>query len=520
MNADAPAPAKLLESAVAAHRTGKLDAAAEGYRRILAQDPTHFDARHLLGVLHHQAGRQAEAVQEITRALGIKGDVAEAHFNLAAALRPLKRPGEAIAALRRALALKPAYPEAELNLAVLLRQQGDLDAAGAAYKRALALKPDFALAHNNLASLLEVQGQFDAALVHWRRTIDLKPDFAEAYRNLAQHKASALTAADVTTMQRLLAEAKLPARDLVFLCFALFEVHETAGDSAAAFAALKRGNDLKRQMAPFNLAGETAVAESLMQAFSPEVLALGKTRGNPSPAPIFIVGMPRSGTSLVEQLLASHRDVFGGGEQIFIGQVAQPFLAKAGGRLRWHWDPKTVDLQALGAAYLAKLQGLAPAAPRVTDKMPNNAFFLGFIRTILPNAKILHLRRDPRDTCLACYKRLFDQGQNFSYDLTALGQYYRLYDRVMTHWHQAMPGAILDVAYEDLVADLPGQTVRLLEHCGLPWEAACLEFHRHGRAVKTASAAQVRQPIYSSAIGRWKKYEAYLHPLFEALGEV
>jgi len=262
--------------------------------------------------------------------------------------------------------------------------------------------------------------------------------------------------------------------------------------------------------------------DHIRAVFTSELIRKWQNVGYPSPVPVFIVGMVRSGSTLIEQILASHPQVFGGGELTSFPDAVQKIQTNFGSSVIF---PELVsgmtdeDYRDLGARYLAELERLAPAAIRITDKMPGNFMFAGLIHLALPNAIIIHTLRDPVDTCLSCFSKLFAEGQNHTYDLAELGQYYRHYQALMMHWHRVLPpGRILDVRYEDVVADLEGQVRRIIAHCGLAWDPRCLAFHQTKRPVLTASGAQVRQPIYNTAIGRWRVYESFLGPLLAELG--
>jgi hypothetical protein len=254
--------------------------------------------------------------------------------------------------------------------------------------------------------------------------------------------------------------------------------------------------------------------------FSADLMARRSGIGCASSVPVFVIGMPRSGTTLVEQILASHSKVFGAGEL--------PDLSNAVARLRvqdGHAFPEIVpllsdrQLRQIGENYAASISSLAPAAERITDKMPLNFFFAGLISLALPNARIIHVRRDPVDTCFSCFSTLFTGEHRVAYELSELGRYYRAYENLMEHWRRVLPaGAMIEVQYEKVVADLEGEARRLIAHCGLEWEDACLAFDRTERAVRTASVAQVRRPIYRSSVGRWQRYQLHLRPLLDALG--
>jgi tetratricopeptide (TPR) repeat protein len=507
----------LFDNAVAQHKAGKIDQAIAAYAKVLSTNPKHFNACHLLGVALHHAGRSKEAAAVIAQAIQLNGNVPDAHYNLAAVHLRLGRPDLALHSVERALALRADYPEAWLTRGVSQLKLGKLDQAEASFTKALAQRPGFAQAHNNLGSLKENKGEFGAAIANWQRAIDAKPDYAEAYRNLAQHKVSALRPSDLKQMEALAGAGTLAPKDLAFINFALFEARHAAKQHDAAFAHLNRANELMHAQVPFKVEAERSMVESVRAAFSKEVINEGARRGSQSDKPIFIIGMPRSGTSLVEQIIASHPQVTGAGELIYMAEVARPFMPKADSLPVWQWGDAGIDLEQLADTYLAHLDRIAPEARHVTDKMPSNFYFAGLIGMILPRAKIMHVTRHPMATGFACYRRRFDVGHGFSYDLQSIGQFYGLYRSLMAHWHAVMPGQILDVSYEALVSD-PEPAVRtMLAHCELDWDDACLRFHENRRTVKTASAMQVRQPIYTSSVESWKQYAAHLQPLANAL---
>jgi tetratricopeptide (TPR) repeat protein len=506
--------AALLERAVADHKAGQLEAAERGYRALLEAAPGQFDALHLLGVLAQQTGRHGEAVALIDRALAVNDLFPVAHFNRSVALQKDGQTEAAIRSLQRAIELKPDYADAHLNLGVAMRRIGRLGEAEKAFRHAIAAQPDLAAAYNNLGAVLENLGRADEATEAWSAAILHRPNYAEAYRSLAQHDPSAMSPTNVKAMEDLLANGQPSADDLINLCFGLAEIYEARGDFDKAFVALSSANAVKRSGIKFSMKAETSMVESVIAAF-----ADGAPQGGfESDLPVFVVGMPRSGTSLVEQILASHSQIFGAGELTLVGHLAQPFIARRDRLPVWSWSDETPEMAELGERYVAGVRQLTPDACRVVDKMPQNFLFLGFIAAMLPRARVIHVRRDPADTCLACYKRLFSRGENFAYDLAELGAYYSLYDRVMRHWQAVLPDLILEVAYEDLVASPREVVAEVLDHIGLDWEDGCMEFHRNRRPVMTASAAQVRRPLYGSSIGRWRRFDKHLGPLFDALG--
>jgi hypothetical protein len=301
------------------------------------------------------------------------------------------------------------------------------------------------------------------------------------------------------------------------LHFALGKAHADIGRHDSAFRHLEAANMIKRGQTGYDEAATLGQFERIAEAFTPEVMRRLAGCGDPSSLPVFIVGMPRSGTTLVEQVLASHPEVFGAGE---IGDL-EAAVGGSGGvsRLPERIASMTGEqLRRIGTNHCERVAALAPTAQRITDKMLTNFRFIGLIHLVLPNARIIHVRRNPIDTCLSCFFRLFSGGLPFTYDLAELGRYYRAYARLMAHWRSALPeGAMLEVQYEDLVTDFAAQARRLVAHCDLEWDARCSAFHETRRPVMTSSAAQVRQPIYRSSIDGWQPYRHRLGPLLDAL---
>jgi tetratricopeptide (TPR) repeat protein len=502
-------------------RDGRLADAAAICRSVLQAQPDADQAWHLLGVIAQQSGRIGEAIEHFERVVGLAPDVARHHANLGEMYRLAGRFDEAIAVAERAVALDPRLAEPLNNLGRIALVRGRSDQALDYCRRAIAIKPDFADAHNNLGSALKDLGRLDEARRAYARAIALDPGAAAVYLNFADlHK---FVAGDphLVAMEALAAKAKsLPAMDRWQLDFALGKAYGDLNDHRRSFQRLLAGNAGKRAHVNYNETSALALFDHIERAFTAELVAAKSGHGDPSPLPIFVLGMPRSGTTLVEQILASHAQVFGGGELNIFYETLQSVRGPdgkpvAGPRLVAALDGKA--FADIGGQYVARVRKLAPAAPHITDKMPYNYHFIGLIHLTLPNATIIHVVRDPVDTCLSCFSKLIEL--DYSHDLAELGRYYKRYERLMAHWRRVLPpGRMLEVRYEDVVADLEGQTRRLLDHCGLRFDERCIAFHETQRAVRTASAAQVRQPIYKDSIGRWRRYEEFLGPLLAELG--
>ena len=476
---------------VALAAQGRIDDAMARYRRAISLKPDSAHTHINLGAALASKGRLADAITHYERALVYQPGHAGAHYNLGIALGAQGSIGDAVSHYQRAVTIKPDYADAHNNLGVALAAQGKSEDAAAHYRKALAANPSHAEAHNNLANIFREQGYFDKAMAHYDQAIAAEPDNAEAHYHRAEIKTFDAGNADLTALEALARRDDLRADRTPFVHFALAKALEDTGDFTRAFEHLRKGNRAKRRQIHYD---EPAVVRNFQRITAEHFEAKSfEAKSDPSAMPIFVLGMPRSGSTLIEQILASHPQIQGGGEL----------------RGRWGLDGRT---------YLAGLPPLAEGKVRIVDKLPENFLRVGLIRRTLPNAKIIHTVRDPIDTCVSCYSKLFTTGQYFSYDMAELGRYYRLYKELMNHWKSVLPPeAVLDVVYEDVVDDLEGQARRLIDYCGLAWDDRCLSFHKTVRPVKTASAVQVRKPLFRSSLRRWRRFEAGIGPLIKAL---
>nr|WP_225561710.1 tetratricopeptide repeat-containing sulfotransferase family protein [Rhodanobacter sp. DHB23] len=509
------AHARLGHTLLAIHRPAEAEA---HFLQVLAARPGDAGTHNSLGIVYREQSRLAEAEACYRRALAIRPDYAEAHNNLGNALRDQGRRDEAESSYRQALAIHDRFAEPHFNLGNILRDQLRLDEAEQSYRHALAIKPDYLMALNNLGLCLKKQGRVEEACACFEAAIALKPDFLQAHCNLAPFRTHA---ADDPHL-RILEEQQhqlpgLPPAGRVNYWFALGKMREDAGRHDDAFAAYAEGNRLQRTRFPHDEAREAALAARLRSIFHADFFANPPPSSQAGRTPIFIVGMPRSGTSLIEQILASHPGIHGAGELTDLHDVVHSFDTPASAYPEIAATLSAEACRQLGEAYVERAWRHAPHATHITDKLPANFLHVGMIHRMLPHAKIIHAMRDPMDSCFSCYARLFEGGNlDFSYELGSLGRYYVRYIELMRHWHRVLPpGTVLDLRYEDMVADTEGQARRLLDYLGLPWDARCLDFHRNGRIVRTASIAQVRKPIYRSSVARWKHFEAHLAPLLE-----
>jgi tetratricopeptide (TPR) repeat protein len=535
---------------------GKLDEAVAQYQRALGLKPNFAEAHNNLGTALREQGKLDEAVAQYRQALTLRPDFAKAHYNLGVVLREQGKLDEAVARYQRALALKPEFAEAHCNLGDVLREQGKLDEAVARCRQALALRPDHVTAHISLGNVLREQGLLSEAVACYRQALTLNPRSAEGYQQmgaawrilgrltearnayekaieltpgkpvlhlaLAQLKRFAPGDADLAALEKLATElASLSVEDRMQLGFALGKAYRDLGDYERSLHHLLEANALKRQRIVYDEAARLGQLDRIREVFTSDLMREKRGLGNTSPVPVFIVGMPRSGTTLIEQILASHPRVFGAGELKHFSTSVERLSRVENGELSFPEAFSSIaseQLHELGMSYVAAVRTLAPDAERITDKMPHNYCFAGLIHLALPNARIIHLRRDPIDICLSCFSILFASDHPYAYDLGELGRCYRAYEALMEHWRKVLPpGVMLEVQYEEVTADFEGQARRIVAHCGLEWDDACLSFHETERPVRTASAVQVRQPIYRTSVGRWRPYEHLLGPLLEAL---
>jgi len=492
------------------------------YRQAIALEPFSAELFSGLATVLLELGRTNEAVSCCRRAIGLKPDLAEAHNNLGMALRNLGMLDEAEAALRKAIALCPDFTEPHNNLGNVLLDQGRPDRAVAIYRKAIALSPESSIAYNNIGVALKELGYLEEALQVTEQAIRLAPRTATYYRSLCELRRFIAGEPHLATMEQMAEDARsLSLQEQIELRFALAKAYDDVGQYECSFRQLLEANALKRSQIEYQETEILAGLKRVPAVFTPELIDAHKDVGLSSSVPVFIVGMLRSGSTLVEQILASHSRVFGAGELKHFGDAAAA-LGRPEGALTEL--PESVPTMAeafrgLGTRYLAEIEKLAPTALRIVDKMPSNFALVGLIHLALPNASIIHTVRDPVDTCVSCFSKLFTEEQNHTYDLAELGRYYRHYEALMSYWRRVLPpGRILDVRYEELVSDLEAMARRIIAHCGLEWDARCLDFHQLQRPVRTASATQVRQPLYTSAIGRWRHYQQFLGPLLAELG--
>ncbi|HEY6868933.1 MAG TPA: sulfotransferase, partial [Novosphingobium sp.] len=486
-------------------------------RRFCLAQPNHVEGLRLMAACQVASRAFAAAETLLRHALSLEPDLPRLRFDLAHALFAGRQAEPALAALAPLLEADPANPAYRNLLAACLGLLGDDRGAEAINAELAAAFPDNPRVAVNHGHAARTAGGRDTAIAAYRRAITLSPQSGEAWWGLANLKIGVLTDADEAEMRRLLA-GNLPDDDRMRIAYALARRLEDAGHPEAAFALYAQGAALARVRFANETRDYPAELDTVRRLFTPEFLAARADWGCPDPAPVFVVGLPRSGSTLVEQILASHPAIEGTMELPYIGILAGELEAAGTAEALAAATPEQV--RGWGEQYLARARiHRRLGRTRFIDKMPNNFRHIGLIRMILPQARIVDVRRHPMAACFSGYKQLFAEGQEFSYDLGDLGRYYRHYLATVRHFQAIGPGSVHTLRYEDLVEDTEGQVRALLAALGLPFDPACLRFFENDRAVRTVSSEQVRQPIYRAGLNQWRGFAPWLGPLEEALGD-
>ena len=517
-----------IEEATAAFVADDRKTAEEIFRDILKTDATHVAALCGHAALALAAGKTVDSERLLRHALKQCEHMPLVQRCLSHTLLAAGRLPEAETAIRKLLKIEPENPQNWVALGTvhtrMLRQQDAL----AAYEAAARLNPQEVRLRLSIGHVLKTLGKRAECEQAYHACLAMNPGFGEAYWSLADLKNYLFSDAEIAAMRDLAAAPAAAATDKAAsgnaaqLQFALGRALEQRGEYAQAFDHYAAGNALRRRDAPFNIVKFEAKSERVRACFDGAFFAGRVSTGSPDPSPIFVVGLPRSGSTLVEQILASHSCIEGTMELPNIVTMVREFDHLGGGNDAYPESVRSASaeqLAALGRRYLDETRPIRTGRPRFIDKMPNNFSHVGLIHAILPNATMIDVRRHPMDACFSTFKQHFAEGQSFSYDLEDLGRYYRCYLALMDHWDAVLPGKVLHVCYEELVRDAESGIRALLAHCGLPFEPACLKFHETERPVRTASSEQVRQPLYASGIGYWKHFAQQLEPLRLSLGD-
>lgn len=501
-------------------KEGKPEKSEDIYRAILRRDPDHVEAMRLLGAIATSHSRYQDAEVFLQRAVSLAPDYARAWLDLTAAQLEQEKHQESIASARRVVELVPELAESHVTLANAQARANLAEDAIDSYRSALQIAPKHPGAFSGLGQQLKTVGRQEEAIATHRDNIRVNQNNAEPYWSLANMKTFRFTDGEMADMAALLSREKLDELGEVQLCNALGLGYEGRRDYDKAFHYFERGNEKRRESENYDPVETEVNTARYIEIFSEKFLAEVGGHGCTDAAPIFVVGLPRSGSTLIEQIIASHSQVEGTHELSDLAWVVRSIPKK---NPKTHRFPENLPgmkpgaWSRIGDHYIDRTRKYRSGLPYFIDKNPNNFLYVGLLQLILPNAKIINARRHPMDSCFGSYKQLFASGQPFTYDLTEVGEYYLQYQKLMDHWHAVLPGKVLDVEYERVVADLDGQVQRILDYCGLPFEEACLNFHQTDRAVKTASSEQVRQPLYASSVDLWRNYETHLDELLQVL---
>ncbi|MCB2102141.1 MAG: sulfotransferase, partial [Rhodobacterales bacterium] len=512
--------------AEALRRAGRLDEALAAFDEAILLLPENLKSHLGLANTLRDLGRHREAVARFRIALAMDPKFAEGYLYLGLTYVDLGRAADALPVIRKALSLRPDYVEAQSGLALALEKNGDTEQAIAVYEQLRQSQPTNKTINNNLGNLLKNMGRLDEATALYNAVLENDPDHAAAYYNLSRTQQGG-DSDRLAHMEGMLESPELQGDARTNLHFALGKVYDDLGRYDEAFHHFHMGNLLDERPPQYVPEHLERLVNGLIRVFTKDVFATREGFGSDSELPVFILGMPRSGTTLVEQTLASHPRIHGAGELGHMNQLSLS-LRRAYRDLAPYPDLYTrldaVNACALGEQVVAAMRTLAgidagsDAILHITDKMPGNFTHMGLLGLVLPRARIIHCRRDPLDTCLSCFFQRFTAVLPYSRDLNHLGHYYRQYRRLMDHWEAVHPNPMMAVDYVDMVRDHEGTTRRILDFLGLDWDPACLDFHATKRPVRTASNWQVRQPIYDRSVARWQHYAAHIGPLREALG--
>jgi len=515
---------RLMAHAAEHQKEGRIEEAERIYRQVLRKNPDNVDALRLLALLALRADRQDDAESLLKRAIEIAPDFLLALLDLGRLRKEQDRYEEALECFDRVIALEPSQPQAHFLRAATLARASFTRESIDAYRSCLAVRPGHVGALLGLGHVLKAVGDYDAAVASYMACMREAPDFGETYWSLANLKTYRFDDATVSEMEKRAAASGSNVQSVVNFHFALGKAYEDRGDYERAWDQYRRGNETQRAQVKYDPVQTEVMNDRILAAFDAALFEGLRGAGDADPSPIFILGLPRSGSTLLEQILATHTEVEGTSELPYVGRLATSLNLNRPDGINYPEATRELgpaNLAAMGREYLARSRmHRRSGASRFIDKMPNNFPNVGLIALMLPNAKVIDARRHPLDACLSNYRQLFAMGQNFTYDLTEIGEYYLEYQRMMDHWHDVLPGRVLTVQYENVVADFEPQVRRLLEFCGLPWQDACLRFYESERPVRTPSAEQVRQPIYDRSVGHWKHYERHLGELIDVIAPI
>jgi len=515
-----------LQKAMSQVQKGNLGEAEKIYRSILSDDPNNVDALRLLALLASRTGAIDQAINMLENCIKIAPDYALAWENLAKLYRQKDDPDslqKAANCFSKATELRPDWAEGWAGLGTMQTRSSQHEEGIISYKKSIELKTNQPRVHLSLGHVYKTTGNQEECINSYKDAINYDENFGEAYWSLANLKTYKFNTREIDQMEKRVDLPEVPEREKVHFLFSLGKAFEDAGNYDKSFNYYKKGNDLNRGRTTYDPKAIEALSDRLKLFFTKDKFEEYKLSGCNSGAPIFIVGLPRSGSTLVEQILASHSKVEGTMELPNIMNIARKLGNSSKDRTAYPEIIETLqdsDLTLLGQAFVNETEFLRTGKPHFIDKMPNNFSHIGLLKLILPNAKVIDARRNPMDTCFSCYKQLFARGQAFTYDLSEIARYYVNYVNLMDHWNKVLPGYVFKIQHEALLQDQEGITRDLLEFCELDFESSTLEFYKTERAVKTASSEQVRQPINTKGLNQWKNFESHLNDLKHYLAPI
>ena len=495
----------------------ELEEAIEHYKESIHLDPDNFDAHNNIGTIYRDLNHFDKAIESYQKAISIYPEYAEAFNNLGNIFKEKGQLEDAVKYYHMALSIDSGYFEAYFNLGVAHQKYGKSNDAIRSYVKALDINPDYVDAHNNLANIYQELGQTDKAISGYTEALKIDSSLAKIHRNLSILKKYKEGDEQISQMKDLLSQEKINISDRINLCFALAKVYRDLDNKDELFKFLNKGNQLRKKQLNYSINDDKERHYSYRSLFESHSSVLDESlKFKPTAIrPIFIVGMPRSGTTLLEQIFSSHHAVYGAGESVALIKVISKLVSSL---LTHNTKLSKETFRNIRHEYLDFLSSLNINESIITDKMPINYEYIGFILKAIPEAKIVHIKRDSMATCWSIYYNYFSaRGLGFPYDMDDLSGYYKSYVELMNYWHTLFPNKIYDICYEDLTTNQEEETRKLLEYCELEWDDNCLNFHKNKRAVLTASSSQVRQKMYQGSSEAWKKYENYLQPLIEGL---
>ena len=495
--------------------TGDLNASIVSFEKAIALKPDYAEALFNLGVAHQKLNQPEMAIESYEKALSIQHAYPRVHHNLGIIFYIKGQFNSAIKSFEWAVAYSPNYSEAYYSLGLAFQKNRQFEEAKNHFEKAISVNPNYAQVYESLGILCETINLQNEAVGYFEKALKVNPHLTNSYRNLSKLKKFKAKDPLINQMESLYSNSDLHSSHKINLCFSLAKAYEDLNHQNNFFKFLNEGNALRKKELGYDIIQSQNVHSTIVNLFSAKQSLINKPKEKPSTRPIFIVGMPRSGTSLVEQIISSHHEVYGAGELLTLRELINPVLNKYLNNNKYKLTKK--DHLLIRSQYLDSLSNLNVSEKIITDKMPVNFRLIGFILSAMPEAKIIHIKRDARATCWSNYQQYFTDGNGFSFDQEDLVKFYALYSEMMDFWHKLFPNKIYDISYEELTINQKKETQKLLNYCELDWDENCLNFHKNVRGVVTASKTQVRKKMYQRSSEAWKKYESNLKTLTEGL---